>query len=268
MFALNRQQTELFMVEDTLSQNANSNLRNFMYEHTQGPVAGYNDLEMNKTPVSRNEVVSVSLDTGMTETYTDDDVLSGRGSAINVHPGNIHFRLLIDENRRTYLNTKWLERRAIAKSIVASIHAKGGRFLKQNEGDNGFWFDIGEKGAIDKTTQALRQMKMRRKLMVDDEKKGNATKGVLHVPPKFRRTQVDSHYDTLGNTLPSVDLTSLYSFMNTNKDCWMPHHPLASTPGSLCFTHPGGILMNKGNRNELMGALLDYSRKVAFNPKG
>ncbi|KAG7338311.1 hypothetical protein IV203_004709 [Nitzschia inconspicua] len=66
----------------------------------------------------------------------DHDVLSGRGNFVNYHPGNEYFRALVRDHK---VDTE-----------------SPGRFLKQDHSSK-LWYDIGEKKALDKTRQALRE---------------------------------------------------------------------------------------------------------------
>ncbi|CAJ1970198.1 unnamed protein product [Cylindrotheca closterium] len=90
-----------------------------------------------------------------------NDVLCGRGGSINSHAGNEHFRQLVEKRKRVYLTARFKrEKRLIASSIVSEIRALDpqGRFLARKGGkDNGFWYDIGDEKARDKTSQALRE---------------------------------------------------------------------------------------------------------------
>ena len=90
------------------------------------------------------------------EGYNDADVLAGRGGSINVHPGNIKFRMLIDQRRREYLQARKTVKPQINKSIVNIIRRKyGGRFLKRES--DGLWYEIGDDRAQEKVGQAFRQ---------------------------------------------------------------------------------------------------------------
>ncbi|KAG7349175.1 hypothetical protein IV203_011772 [Nitzschia inconspicua] len=88
--------------------------------------------------------------------YDVYDVLSGRGGGTNAHPGNRYFRDLINMNRRTYLKSRKNNKPAISRAIVQAVRAKGGKFLKKCE-TTGLWYEIGDDGAREKTSQALRQ---------------------------------------------------------------------------------------------------------------
>jgi hypothetical protein len=87
---------------------------------------------------------------------SDNDVLSGRGGATNVHPGNKFFRSLIDEHREKYLRARKNDKPDISRSIVSIIRKRNGAFLKKDEKTNQ-WFEIGDDLAREKTSQALRQ---------------------------------------------------------------------------------------------------------------
>ena len=85
----------------------------------------------------------------------ESDVLCGRGGATNTHPGNRHFRDLVDRHRRTYLQSRKNYKPNVSRAIVRAIRKNNGRFLKR--GENGFWYEIGDHSAREKAAQALRQ---------------------------------------------------------------------------------------------------------------
>ncbi len=92
------------------------------------------------------------------EVTHNHDVLSGRGNNINSHSGNRYFRSLVNKLKVEYVATQKAEKGMFAKLIVTQIRGLNppGRFLKQNP-DTGLWDDIGDKKAVDKTRQALRE---------------------------------------------------------------------------------------------------------------
>ena len=105
-----------------------------------------------------------------TSTFTDNDVLSGRGGGTNVHPGNRIFRDAINMHRRAYLKARKNDKPAISRAIVRSIRDSAGRFLRKDE-KSGLWFEIGDDAAREKTSQALRQRAPEmRKLLFDTER--------------------------------------------------------------------------------------------------
>ena len=88
--------------------------------------------------------------------YGENDVLFGRGGGTNAHLGNCRFRNLIHAHRRAYMKAKKNDKPVINRFIVRSIREANGRFLKINEHD-GLWYEVGDNGAREKTSQALRQ---------------------------------------------------------------------------------------------------------------
>ena len=92
-----------------------------------------------------------------------DDVLLGRGPGLSQFEGNLRFRALVDERKAEYTaTTKRKEKKRIAKEIVDLVHAKGGRFLKQeNASDNynNVWFEADLNAAMEKTKQSLREIR-------------------------------------------------------------------------------------------------------------
>ena len=88
----------------------------------------------------------------------DHDVLSGRGNFVNYHAGNEHFRALVRKHKVAYVACPKPQKGKFSRMIVDEIRSRNppGRFLKQDAATK-LWFDIGEKKALDKTRQALRE---------------------------------------------------------------------------------------------------------------
>lgn len=87
---------------------------------------------------------------------TDADVLFGRGSRINNHPGNVRFRQKALELRAWYErpDTTREEKYRISDLLVESIKREG-RFLER--GPDGRWHEVIGNGARKKASQALRE---------------------------------------------------------------------------------------------------------------
>eukprot|EP00934_Nitzschia_sp_Nitz4_P009059 Nitzschia sp. Nitz4//scaffold1_size375055//193015//194731//NITZ4_000277-RA/size375055-processed-gene-0.440-mRNA-1//-1//CDS//3329541048//9049//frame0 len=88
----------------------------------------------------------------------EHDVLSGRGNFVNYHAGNEHFRALVRKHKLEYVKCPKPQKGKFSRMIVDEIKARKppGRFLKQ-DAQTKLWYDIGEKKALDKTRQALRE---------------------------------------------------------------------------------------------------------------
>mmetsp|Transcript_26945 Transcript_26945/g.44879 ORF Transcript_26945/g.44879 Transcript_26945/m.44879 type:complete len:690 (+) Transcript_26945:131-2200(+) len=93
----------------------------------------------------------------ITETH-EYDVLFGRGGMTNNHAGNKRFRDVISLHRPDYVRAIKIEKPNVARRIVAAIRGGSpkGRFLKRNATDL-MWYDVGNRHATEKTSQALRE---------------------------------------------------------------------------------------------------------------
>mmetsp|Transcript_46190 Transcript_46190/g.70647 ORF Transcript_46190/g.70647 Transcript_46190/m.70647 type:complete len:875 (-) Transcript_46190:72-2696(-) len=88
---------------------------------------------------------------------TEYDVLFGRGGMTNGHPGNRRFRDIIALHRPDYIRATKMDKPNVARRIVRAIRAGSppGNFLKK--GDDGKWYDVGDRCAAEKTSQGLRE---------------------------------------------------------------------------------------------------------------
>ena len=156
------------------------------------------------------------------------DVLAGRGAKSNQHLGNKLFRSLVKQNRGLYQQLK--ENNAhkviLAESIIAAIHTRGGRFLKQQRHSHSCqttsssssvrsfkWYELTKEEAITKTQQALREIPpgtssralsvervLEKKRMMAEERKTPA--------PKTIENQGEVSLDTSTNEQPSLKRTT------------------------------------------------------------
>uniref|UniRef100_A0A7S3LEI9 DUF6824 domain-containing protein n=1 Tax=Amphora coffeiformis TaxID=265554 RepID=A0A7S3LEI9_9STRA len=85
------------------------------------------------------------------------DVLSGRGVATNRHEGNVQYRSLVALNKEVYVTSTKKQKMQISRSIVNAVRSLNppGRFLDKHP-ETGLWYDIGDRKAIEKTSQTLR----------------------------------------------------------------------------------------------------------------
>lgn len=102
--------------------------------------------------------------------FTDADVLCGRGGQAQKHVGNKTYRALVNLNKQLYASCRTTEKIKISRSIVAAIREQKGRFLEKQSGRETF-YDIGDKKAVEKTSQALRegQPKLKKKMHASGE---------------------------------------------------------------------------------------------------
>lgn len=100
----------------------------------------------------------------------ENDIVCGRGGAALKHSGNLAYRKIVNINKTLYATCLKAEKLRISKSIVAAIREVNGRFLEREDGKISTtldernpdgspvtWCDIGDRRAIEKTSQALRE---------------------------------------------------------------------------------------------------------------
>jgi len=102
-----------------------------------------------------------------------NDVLCGRGGATNSHAGNRSYRELVKKYKDKYLQAKKKQKPNVAAEVVDIIRTLDppGRFLKKDK-DTGFYLDIGDPRAKEKTSQALREGAPLIRKQMSDAKKG------------------------------------------------------------------------------------------------
>lgn len=100
----------------------------------------------------------------------ENDIICGRRGVALKHPGNLAYRKIVGLNKELYATCLKNEKLRVSKSIVAAMREVGGRFLERTDGtisssivetdEEGrpvVYKDIGDKRAIEKTSQALRE---------------------------------------------------------------------------------------------------------------
>ncbi|KAL7546248.1 hypothetical protein ACHAWF_009583 [Thalassiosira exigua] len=100
---------------------------------------------------------------------TCKDVVMGRGSGTQNHCGNVTYRKLVYLNKELYATASKFDKLKISKAIVAAVRL-GGHFVQADDKRGGLYYDIGDKRAWDKTSQALRegQAEVRARLAEED----------------------------------------------------------------------------------------------------
>lgn len=86
------------------------------------------------------------------------DVICGRGGGSNNHPGNVYWRILVKKSKPLYICSLKSHKMVVARSVVEMVRKRvpSGSFLEKNL-KTGKWEEIGERRAIEKTSQALRE---------------------------------------------------------------------------------------------------------------
>ena len=127
----------------------------------------------------------------------EHDVLSGRGNFVNYHAGNEHFRALVRKHKVDYVKCPKPQKGKFSKMIVDEIKNRNppGRFLKQDASTK-LWYDIGEKKALDKTRQALREgaPELMKEMSGDDQGSEGEDRPVQNVRRSYAGLDFDSKH--------------------------------------------------------------------------
>ena len=94
------------------------------------------------------------------DTVKDQDVLFGRGKRAMYHPGNKYYQEIVSTLSKQYKTCNKLQKTALSKSIVYTIHSHGGRFLTPLSNDNRSWVEVNGLALRKKTSQALRDCRL------------------------------------------------------------------------------------------------------------
>ena len=86
-----------------------------------------------------------------------EDVIYGRGNHLKTHPGNIHYRSLVDALREYYVAFSKDKKRFASKLIYDTIQDQSppGRFLA--ESTTGIYVELDSEDAIRKISQCFRE---------------------------------------------------------------------------------------------------------------
>jgi hypothetical protein len=99
-----------------------------------------------------------------------NDVLLGRGKAIQQRPGNIRYREMVEKQMDRYDEGDRGAKYTVTASIAYLLKEEGGRFLKEIE--DGGWVEVDEATALLKISHSFRSQ---RKVLQATPKKGKST---------------------------------------------------------------------------------------------
>lgn len=113
-----------------------------------------------------------------------NDVLCGRGNFTKDHPGNKMFRKIVAEYKERCVLASKIDKPPFAKAVITRVRHLNppGRFLRKGEEEFGqnpsLYYEIGNKEAIDKAAQALREnAKQLRKRLLEKKECETSAKG-------------------------------------------------------------------------------------------
>ena len=110
---------------------------------------------------------------GPIKEFNPNDVLTGRGSSVYSHPGNVLFRKLCLQKWKSCANShkrsggKEVSKKILMAEVVAFFRNMNppGRFLNE---EMGHWIEIGDKKAIEKAVSLLRGANLSHEGIIND----------------------------------------------------------------------------------------------------
>ena len=106
-----------------------------------------------------------------------NDVICGRSREARNHPGNMQYNKIVSLNKNLYTTCKTSEKSNFSKSIVTAVREAGVRFLEQL--NDGSYRDIGDRRAVEKTSQALREGQPNRTRLLAENQEGGSISAVI-----------------------------------------------------------------------------------------
>jgi len=212
-----------------------------------------------------------------------NDVLCGRGGAINNNPGNIKFRELVDTKKGEYNAAKRGKKELVARDIVEAWRAQDppGQFLKYNKITT-LWSDIGDDKAVEKTFQTLKDSKEKKK----DKKKDDSCQLAEQQQQQHsnrrrrkrsRRTvpqqqlQVPQQQQNAVNNIANTEFTNMnqqerITFYKTSLGIQYASDPLAELHNNLQTRHQqleGHITQLEGQKNASLSDIVNgYTKEI------
>eukprot|EP00529_Nitzschia_sp_RCC80_P016466 CAMPEP_0113463330 /NCGR_PEP_ID=MMETSP0014_2-20120614/12585_1 /TAXON_ID=2857 /ORGANISM="Nitzschia sp." /LENGTH=668 /DNA_ID=CAMNT_0000355287 /DNA_START=288 /DNA_END=2294 /DNA_ORIENTATION=+ /assembly_acc=CAM_ASM_000159 len=201
--------------------------------------------------IAANKITIPSLEGVVPLTDIEDpkdvDVLCGRSGSSQRHVGTQQFRTLVNLNKGLYVTCMKSEKVRISRSIVSAIREQKGRFLER-DGEHGKWYDIGDKKAIEKTSQALRenQPKLRKKIMESGlptsamPNSSTSSSNVAQIPVIPSTQALRSQQSMVSGTRPAGSLSRSISNQHTASPPLPPQTRHASTGTKISYNGTGG----------------------------
>lgn len=139
-----------------------------------------------------------------------NDVLFGRGGAINSHEGNITFRMIVNEQKEDYFLASKIDKPKIAIKVVDIINnlSPPGRFLapvngyQKNHKIKGgiMWYDVGSKKARAKASQCLRERERYEQNRLKEITKRKEKQAIHNVGPRRISSPTSSYFSYEGKS--------------------------------------------------------------------
>lgn len=175
----------------------------------------------------------------------NNDILSGRGAGVNLHPGNIFFRSLIQSGKDAYVAADPGEKKRIIRHIVDAAINRG-RFLKQDPKTE-LWIPISLEEAKRKTGQALRENAPAIKKQQDEIKQKLQLVNELQSVRQNCLPSIRKEMETVSVPAPVPVVSPTLTQMASN---YVPPPVMPPNPPQLSTTHLLWTRMNVLNEKQ------------------
>mmetsp|Transcript_21550 Transcript_21550/g.31904 ORF Transcript_21550/g.31904 Transcript_21550/m.31904 type:complete len:347 (-) Transcript_21550:655-1695(-) len=197
--------------------------------------------------------------------FGNHDMLLGRGGVSNNHPGNVHFRQIVEDHKEAYKAIPRHRKTQMAKDIVRKWRDQSppGRFLKKMDNGNGwYWYDVGDAKARNITSQKLREQAT---LSEGDKKNDIGRKKSLRAPTKesFKETTGMEASQRMHVVQKKKNdqrfLRNMLSGQHDSKPVWIPppqlmnprsHASFKAQPNTIHGTHPGWCSLHANTESQ------------------
>eukprot|EP00521_Asterionellopsis_glacialis_P009652 CAMPEP_0195286882 /NCGR_PEP_ID=MMETSP0707-20130614/4174_1 /TAXON_ID=33640 /ORGANISM="Asterionellopsis glacialis, Strain CCMP134" /LENGTH=268 /DNA_ID=CAMNT_0040346579 /DNA_START=148 /DNA_END=954 /DNA_ORIENTATION=+ len=176
-----------------------------------------------------------------------NDVLCGRGSIVDEHPGNTHFRQIVNQYKSEYMQVGREGKRTLALAVIKQLKqmVPPARFLVRDM-HTGDWMEADHQTAYNKTTQTLRQKHKRRRRKMSSSLPPNKRTITIQGTQRYHQELIQQHSGVgLQQAIPS-NLNHPYLHIASASEADNPIHPekqyygnMIGSTQQLCTT-PGG----------------------------
>lgn len=161
---------------------------------------------------------------------SDEDILSGRGTGINLHPGNVFFRKLIQSHKEQYIHADPARKRKIIKEVMQKSNQEGNRRYLKHDFDTDLYIQISEDEIRKKIGQALRENAPAIKRRQHDQEALEKMK---------RRWREQQHKHDSSSELGGMSFPGQFSSLQPLRTALDPASSTAANGSASCSTSTG-----------------------------
>ena len=172
------------------------------------------------------------------------DILLGRGTSINAHPGNVIYRELIQSYRQSYLDADPAQKKIIVMQLLQKAKTNGHRFLKQDNTTK-VWSEVSYDVVRRKTGQALRENANKLKKEMESQNVTMKRKFECTQPSQLQHPQPQQHKQQKTNVQQMTQVPS-FSFLSSTSS---PSQSLRSSLSSTASSSSTSSFTSKSSSN-------------------